>query len=177
MPIVVVPISLLTFGKVIHFAYLNKNLKESAPYILLQFNTSFVWICYGLSWLYHESFKANTHTLGEWILYKLLGLAYELDVVGIFVYTWTLLEMGITDHDTNCKKAIILYRNISILIFPLISYALYIGVSFAAAKNDYDEQFGAKPSLSKERVLALCLLFWNGLLVLLSCLHLAFFLG
>ena len=52
MTIVVVPISFLTLGKVIHFANSNRNFKESAPYILLQFNTSFVWICSGVSFLY-----------------------------------------------------------------------------------------------------------------------------
>ena len=56
MSIVVVPISILTLGKVIHFAFSNKNFKESAPYILLQFNTSLVWICTGVFSLYYLSF-------------------------------------------------------------------------------------------------------------------------
>ena len=84
--------------------------------------------------------------------------------------------MGIAEQDTNCRKVLILYRNISIFIFPLVSYALYIAVSFAYAKYYYDLNFGAEPNGSIKTILASCLTFWNGLLVLFSCFHLAFFL-
>ena len=82
-------------------------------------------------------------------VYYLLDLALYLDVVSIFIYTWTLLDMGIADQDTNCKKAMTLYKNISIFIFPLISYAFYIADSLSYASYYYDVEIGAKTSIKK----------------------------
>ena len=56
MSVLVIPIALTTLVKVIRFAHLNRNLQESLPYILLQFNISFVWICAGVFWLYDSVF-------------------------------------------------------------------------------------------------------------------------
>ena len=83
--------------------------------------------------------------------------------------------MGIADYDTNCRKALILYRNISIFAFPLMSHALYIATSLVVANYLYDAEIALETSIRIGDVLSSCLAFWNGLLVLLSCFHLAYF--
>ncbi len=97
MAILLAPISILTFGKTNMFAYSRKNLSESLPYISLQFITSYVWISTGLYFLLSIQDEANA-SHQQWFIHFLLGDAYYLDAIGIFIYTWTFLDVVIADY-------------------------------------------------------------------------------
>lgn len=63
MTILLIPIAILTLGKINHFAYETNNFFEALPYIVLQLNTVFVWVCVGVYWLYPSQYDA-TASLG-----------------------------------------------------------------------------------------------------------------
>lgn len=64
MSILLIPIAIMTFGKINHFAYETNKFIESLPYLALQLNTVLVWLCVGIYWLYPLKYDA-TATFGE----------------------------------------------------------------------------------------------------------------
>ena len=73
-------------------------------------------------------------------------------------------------------KYLLVYRNMGIMLFPLISYALYLAESLTYAEALYDNLHVTPTSVKIPNLLGGCLFSWNGILILLSCIHLGLFL-
>jgi hypothetical protein len=84
--------------------------------------------------------------------------------------------VGIADQNLKCSKVLTTYRNIAIFIFPLVAFAFYLANSLAYAQYNYDYINRIANSGKKTNISSGCSEIWNGLLVILSCVHLAFFL-
>lgn len=56
----------------------------------------------------------------------MLEFAYLLDPLSIFLYTWTFLDSIIIEEDGCLKRVFVLYRNISIYFFPVVSVGMYV---------------------------------------------------
>ena len=60
--------------------------------------------------------------------------------MSIFIYTWSFLDVVISERqEAQSKKVLMYYKNISIFVFPLISYALYVCYSVALGNFKYDD--------------------------------------
>jgi len=83
------PISFVTLVKVAHFSYQRRNFSESMPFIAILINTLFVWSMT----IFGVNDKFYTNSVPEWLKYNLLTNAFMVDSVGIFIYTWSFLEV------------------------------------------------------------------------------------
>ena len=83
--------------------------------------------------------------------------------------------MGVANQNLKCSKALTLYRNIAIFFLPLVAFVIYIVTSLAYAQYYFDYFNGTELNGKKTEIIYGCLEFLNGVLVVLSCIHLAFF--
>ena len=110
--------------------------------------------------------------------YDLLGDSNLVDAVGIFIYTWSFLEIVIADLEENRKKKMLnLYRKLTIFLFPLITYGLYFAVSYFDGLYYFQyerkvEQTTLNHIMKEVNILYACLYGWDCVLVVLSCIHL-----
>ena len=174
MPILVVPTTLLTLGKVTHFAYTKRNFKESLPYFLLLLNNSFVWIFMGSSWFYPIQFKTASYS--QILVYELLNDCSNIAPISMFIYTWTLLEMVDKEKTNCCNRVVNFYKKSAIFIFPMILVALYIAQTLMWASVQFDYYNGIKTSLRKYEIIFGCLMIISIVMIILSCFHLGYFL-
>jgi len=104
----VIPITLVTLGKQIHFAFkIRKSLDKSLPYIIMELNTLFVWLCSFLENFLNITLGAS---VGQWFLAELLVFAYYLDFVGVFIYTWSFIDVVLADKDIKFRRVFSVYR-------------------------------------------------------------------
>ena len=125
MSILVLPIAIITFGKINHFAYETKSIYESLLYIALQFNTVAVWLCVGGYWFYPPHSRPETSTFNEILFTQLLGYATYLEAISIFLYTLSFVDVVVADIAGKRKIYLTRYKKITIWLFPLICYILY----------------------------------------------------
>ena len=110
----------------------------------------------------------------------LLDTALIQETVSIFIYSWTFLEVSVSElQKGKCKTMLLYYRIGTIFVFPLLSYTLFFcwNVSFANL-NYYFYHPNVKKFLKANKNLKIfnkCLLAWNFILILVSCFHLGFF--
>lgn len=109
-------------------------------------------------------------------MYFLLDNSIFVDPVSIFIYTWIFLDGVVLDPKLNCRGLLTPYKNITIFVFPIFSYALYIAIIFVNSKYYYDFFNDINASEKKSDIIFVCLYFWNVLLILLSCINMGLFL-
>lgn len=57
------PIVLVTLIKLIHYAYYERRFKDLLPFIFMELNMLFVWVCQGTVWLYNDGTPLKDYTL------------------------------------------------------------------------------------------------------------------
>lgn len=57
------PIVLVTLIKVCHYSYKNEKVKELLPFIFMELNMLFVWLCFGTVWLYKDGVPLKNYTI------------------------------------------------------------------------------------------------------------------
>ena len=63
----------------------------------------------------------------------LLDTSVSIDAVSVFIYTWTFIDAVVADQRLRYRKALLLYRNITIFLIPFVSYGLYISAGLLSA--------------------------------------------
>ena len=174
MPILVVPTTLLTLGKVTHFAYTKRNFKESLPYFFLLLNTSFVWICQGASWFY--LIEVKTASYSQFLVFELLNDALNVAPISIFIYTWTLIEVVDKGKTNCCNRVLYFYKQSAIFIFPLIFFTFYITEVLTSASYFFDYFNAIETSLTKTEIIFECLMMMIIVIIILACFQLGYFL-
>ena len=134
LPITVIPITLATLIMILNFACRSKKLSESLPFVLMQLNTLFVWINTGVTMLYPIDFASAN--INQYTIYYIIDSSFLLEVVSIFIYTWTFLDVVVDNLTEGCiKRCLQNYQKISIITFPMITYGLYFVYSPFFAKE------------------------------------------
>ena len=87
---------------------------------------------------YFHKFKPLKASFGEWVTLDLLGGALNLDVLSIFIYSWSFLDVVLTDQNHTCRDILSFYKKISIFLTPTVSYAPYFNLGFIDALSKYD---------------------------------------
>ena len=146
MPLLVIPITLASLIKCIHFAKETRKLREYLPFLVMQLNTLFVWTCSGVFWVYH--IKSNA-TFIEWFTWLLVQNAFQIDTVGIFIYTWSFLDVVISNMDGKWKTVLVVYKFATIFAFPIITYAFYFVQSYVWARVQF--QYEQTQDFKQER--------------------------
>lgn len=142
----------------------------------MQINTIFVWLCTGTFCLFYIELPTLTNPSLKWCYcVSLLGQAFLLDPLSIFIYTWTFLNVAIPDFEGSIQRTIRIYQVVSIYTLPLITYALYVSTGLAYGYIDYFKfQDLMTDKMSRVGVILYAsLAAWDCLLILLSCVHLA----
>jgi hypothetical protein len=85
--------------------------------------------------------------------------------------------VGVADQNLKCNKALTYYKIIVIFLLPLVTFALYVVKSSANAFHYFEKFNGETTDEHLDNIIGGCLYFWNGILVVLSCIHLAYFLN
>lgn len=129
MTFLVIPSTFASFCKLIYTAKENNEFIEHLPYIVMQLNTLIVWICGGAFWIFIN--QPHTNTFQYYCGFCLLDFAKNLDALSIFVYTWQFLDVALTNLNGHGSNMLRVYRNFSIIMFPLVSIALYITLALS----------------------------------------------
>ncbi len=73
----------------------------------MELNTLFVWLSSLL-----ENFLTITidASVGEWFYAELLVFAFYLDFIGVFIYTWSFIDVVLADKEIKLRNAFTVYR-------------------------------------------------------------------
>ena len=118
----------------IKYGYTQENFIDILPYLLIQVNTVFVWVCTGTYWIWNIHETPNNYN--DQLMSSLLGYAIYLSGMNSFLYTWHFIEA--IERDQSCAetkfKTIKLLRVASIVLVPLVYICVFIVLIVYEAK-------------------------------------------
>ena len=95
MPLLVLPIMIVTAGKVFHYGWSRNQLLQVLPLLILVLNSTYIWICIATAWLIIPQDVGISYQ--EFKNLQVISFAIYLEPLNTFLYTWRF--MSSIEHD------------------------------------------------------------------------------